>query len=243
MTVPAAPPAPEPDLRELLELMATIINHDLRNPLSAITTAAYLVESRAESERVTRPLGRIVISAERIDRMITQLVDLARLALGTGMHLDREPLDLSVVARTVVQELPPEQRARVELTGRGDGAGLWDRHRLPEVVRHLVNNACEHGDERGAITLVVDGDRDDEVELAIHNLGHIPPERLATLFTPLDASTRRRHRRELHGSTGLGLGLYLGQQIARAHGGTLAVASSPADGTRFSLVLPRLARP
>jgi phosphoserine phosphatase RsbU/P len=237
------PRATEAELRELIELMATIINHDLRNPLSAITTAAYLIESRAESERVTRPLGRIVISAERIDRMISQLVDIARLSLGTGMRVEREPLDLGVVARTVVNELPPEQRARVEITGRGDGAGLWDRHRLPEVVRHLVNNACEHGDEDTTITVIVDGDFEDEVELEIHNHGHIPPERLANLFTPLDASTRRRHRRELHGSTGLGLGLYLSQQIARAHGGTLAVSSSAADGTRFSLALPRLARP
>lgn len=227
------------DLSDVIELLATIINHDLRNPLSAITTAAHLIGSRTDSERITRPLGRIVASAERIDRMVSQLVDVARIRAGSGLRLDPEPLDLAVVAHALVGDMPEADRARIEVTARGDCAGVWDRARLPALLGHLLDNACEHGDAGRTVSVAVDGDDPDQVRVEIHNCGAIVPERLALIFGLPDAGIRRRHRRESRGHTGLGLGLYLSNEIALAHGGVLSVTSDDDDGTRFTLALPR----
>jgi two-component system sensor histidine kinase/response regulator len=99
------------------------------------------------------------------------------------------------------------------------------------VFSNLLSNAIHHGTPGTPVTVAIDGGA--QIVVAVHNQGVIPPELLPRIFDPF------RGGRTSSGSRGLGLGLFITQQIVAAHGGHIAVASSPADGTAFTVTLPR----
>ncbi len=207
-----------------------ILGHDLRNPLSAIMTAAGLMRRRSTDENVTKPSERILSSADRMARMVDQLLDFARSRLGKGLQLDKGPSDLAEVCRMVLDEHGSD---RITLEVRGDATGVWDVDRLAQLVRTLVGNALTHGRGDTKVTLDVDGTAERNVQLTIANRGTIPAELLPALFEPRDGKR--------DGSKALGLGLYICRQIALEHRGSLDVASGEELGTRFTLTLPRKA--
>ncbi|HVV82053.1 MAG TPA: ATP-binding protein [Kofleriaceae bacterium] len=221
------------------EMFVGILGHDLRNPLNAIMTAASLIELRTDAEPIRRPVSRIVASAGRMERMISQLLDFTRIRLGQGLPIANRRVDLAEVGRAIIDELHLVYRRELRWQALGDTVGSWDRDRLSQLLSNLVANACQHGTPGSAVSVVLDGTRDDAVHLVVRNEGTIPDGLLPTLFEPLQRAGERRR----DGSSGLGLGLYITQQIAAGHGGTIAVASDPADGTRFSVHLPRDGRP
>jgi signal transduction histidine kinase len=220
------------------EMFVGILGHDLRNPLSGITTAASLVLSRSDSDRVAKPVSRILSSADRMSRMIDQILDFTRVRLGRGIPLQRRKLDVGDVCRLVLDELKSDVEegndARFEVSG--DPVGDWDHDRLAQLVSNLAGNALQHR-ERGTPVLVsVDGSRQDCVSLLVENKGTIPSELVPVIFEPLRGGDS--HKRQ--GSSGLGLGLYISQQIVAAHGGSIGVESNPDEGvTRFRVELPR----
>lgn len=115
----------------------------------------------------------------------------------------------------------------------GDTQGRWDQERLAQVVSNILGNALKHGAAAEPIAVRLDGSAAGEVLLVIGNGGTIPPTLLPDLFKPFRGGDRQPGQSE-----GLGLGLYIAQQIARAHGGSIQVQS--ADGqTRFEIRLPR----
>jgi signal transduction histidine kinase len=128
----------------------------------------------------------------------------------------------------------PDRSLQVDV--HGDMLGVWDRDRVYQLLSNLVGNAVHHGAPRTPITVrMVGGATDIEIEVA--NLGTpIPAAAVPFIFDAF------RRGREDHPSRtgGLGLGLYIAQQIARSHGGAIAVTSSDGDGTRFRVRLPRL---
>ena len=102
------------------------------------------------------------------------------------------------------------------------------------MVSNLVGNALEHGDPARAITVRLGG-RGDSVQLTVHSFGPvIPPEVLPSIFDPYRRSAVRSER-----SKGLGLGLYITQQIVLAHGGSITCSSTEEQGTTFTVILPR----
>jgi signal transduction histidine kinase/CheY-like chemotaxis protein len=217
------------------EMFVGILGHDLRNPLSAITTGASVVLHRAESDRVTRPISRILSSADRMSRMIDQILDFTRIRLGRGIPLRCKPVDLAEVCRAVLDELKGDVEDGAQLEVRGDPVGTWDEDRLSQLASNLAGNALQHRRRGTPIALTIDGTGADRVTLAVQNQGAVPPEILPVLFEPMRGS--ETWKRE--GSSGLGLGLYISQQIAEAHGGSIRVASEPESGTRFTVDLPR----
>jgi PAS domain S-box-containing protein len=226
------------ELRETVrfnELFTGVLGHDLRNPLGAIMTAAQLALSRGTSDKVAKPLSRILSSSARMGRMIEQLLDFTRVRMGGGLPMTPSPMDLSSVVRQAIDELEdanPEWTLTFEHTG--GTVGTWDADRLAQVFSNLVANAVQHGDPAGGVRVRVDGSFADRVRIDVHNLGAIPASELPNLFEPLTGGRRSRA-----GSRGLGLGLYITREIVRSHGGTIAVTSSEADGTRFVVDLPR----
>jgi PAS domain S-box-containing protein len=221
------------------ELFVGILGHDLRNPLSAITTAANLLETRADSDKIAKPASRIVASADRMERMISQLLDFTRIRLGRGLPLDRARVNLGEIARTIIEETEPVHRREIKLEKSGDLAGMWDRDRLSQLLSNLAANACQHGGQGSPILISVDGSQREVVQLEVKNSGAIPQHLLPVVFEPLRHSGERHEKRE--GSSGLGLGLYITRQIALAHGGAVRVESTEARGTRFVVELPRYA--
>lgn len=217
-----------------------ILGHDLRGPLSAIVTGAtLLIEIETQAGKSVSIPARMLTSANRMSRMIDDLLDLTRTRFGDSIPVVPAPIDLYPVCQQVVAELegrrPPDS---LRLRRSGDLRGEWDADRLAQLLSNLVRNAIEHGPTDGPVDVVAVG-QDDEISLAVHNGGPpIPQEIMASIFEPMVRHTQGAHTRQ-----GLGLGLYIARQIALAHGGSLDVTSTAAAGTIFELRLPRRKQP
>ena len=225
------------EIAEFREQLIGIVGHDLRDPLNSIMmTAQMLVLREGLGEIETKAARRIASGAARAARLIDQLLDLTRSRLGGGISIDRQPLDLGLVVKQVIGELEishPDRPIRVE--AEGDLAGTWDRDRIAQLIGNLMGNALQHGMPGTPIDLGLDGSGG-EVVVAVRNCGTpIPPETLPFIFEAF-----RRGRKE-HPSrkSGLGLGLFIAQQIAHSHDGSIEVSSSETEGTTFRLRLPR----
>jgi signal transduction histidine kinase len=167
--------------------------------------------------------------------ILDELFDLARARLGGGIPLTLQPVDLAAIAHKTVAEVNATQpQRRIELRSDGDVHGHWDAGRLERVFANLIGNAVAHGTEE-PIGVQLRGEPH-EVSVSVHNGGHVPPEVLPNLFEPFHARKGMRPRGQ-----GLGLGLYIAQQIILAHGGAIEVQSTPAEGTTFRFGLPRTA--
>jgi len=217
------------------ELFVGILGHDLRNPLSAILTGARLLLRRSEDERITKPISRIVSSSERMARMIDQLLDFTRSRIGGGLPLTPTPTHLAALCRRIAEELEEGVPApRITVAAKGDDAGTWDPDRLAQVVSNLAGNALQHGGG-GPVALSIDGTAPAIVSLTVTSVSALTEETRATMFDPF---RRGAASTQVHGS-GLGLGLYITEQIVTTHGGSIRVDSSPGRGTSFIVELPR----
>jgi PAS domain S-box-containing protein len=216
------------------EMFVGILGHDLRNPLSAITTAASLLARRAETDKVSRPAARILSSAGRMARMIDQLLDFTRIRLGQGLPLSRSENDLAEVCRMAIDELD-EVAEGVDLRARGNTVGSWDGDRLMQLVSNLIGNALAHGERTAPVEVIVDGHAAKEVVLEVKNAGAIALAVLPVIFEPFRSGKDRKEDQ----SSGLGLGLYITQKIVLAHTGSIEVRSTPEEGTCFTVRLPR----
>jgi signal transduction histidine kinase len=217
------------------EMFVGILSHDLRNPLGAILGGAQLLALDQADPKSSRILALVVSSGERMGRMIEQLLDFTRARLGEGIPLERGDVDLAQLARSVVQEgRAASADCSLRLAAHGDCTGAWDRDRLSQILSNLVGNAVQHGKSASSIDVVVDGQDSEQVTFSVRNEGIIPPDLVPVIFNPFRGTLQKRGK-----SKGLGLGLYVARQIALAHGGDLAVVSSAATGTCFTLSLPR----
>lgn len=215
-----------------------ILGHDLRNPLQAISgNAALLLRYGGMTEPQRKAVNRISISADRMARMISDILDFTRTRLGGGYALQRTWMNVHEVLKQVVEELEvahPERR--FELSVSGNGWGEWDADRIAQATSNLVGNAVQYSPQESAVRVVA-RDEGDGVRLEVHNLGTpIPAERLPHIFDPF---VRGRDGSRASARTGLGLGLYITHEIVKAHGGVVQVRSTEAEGTCFWLRLPR----
>jgi two-component system, sensor histidine kinase and response regulator len=218
----------------LNEMLTAVLSHDLRSPLNAVLTSAVLIQRRSTEQPVKDTAARILSSGKRMSRMIEDMLDMARARLAGGIPLKREGAELGTLVDRVVGEVQaafPERRVEVYKTG--DLNGNWDGERLAQVVSNLLGNALQHG-EADAVTVNVDGTRAEVVTVTVSNSGTIPADLLPELFDPFRGSQRQTGRAE-----GLGLGLYIVQQIVVAHGGSVEVRSGENNRTTFTVSIPR----
>ncbi|HEX8702845.1 MAG TPA: ATP-binding protein [Myxococcaceae bacterium] len=223
---------------EFRERFLGIVSHDLRNPLNSISLSANMLLREEElPARSRKTAGRITQSAERMGRMISDLLDFTRGRLGGGIPLTRRPGDLRQICRPVLEELGMGgPGSPLRLSTEGDFQGEWDADRLAQLVGNLVKNALDYSPQGSPVTVSL-SDEGTWIRLEVHNHGEsIPPEVLPRLFEPF-----RRGMREGEESqhSGLGLGLFIARQITQAHGGTLEAHSTQEDGTTFRVRLPR----
>jgi signal transduction histidine kinase len=217
---------------EFRERFIGMLAHDLRQPLSTIVFANKSVARMTPvTPALTTILERELRAADRMTRMIGELLDFTRSRPETGMPIQRRTMDLADVCDAVVDEMRaghPERTFR--LNARGSSTGSWDRDRLAQVCTNLIGNAVEHSSTASAIDVDIVGDGA-HVELAVTNQGlPISPALLPEIFEPF---------RQGRSSRGVGLGLHIVQAIVRAHHGTVAVTSD-ANATVFRVTLPRL---
>jgi PAS domain S-box-containing protein len=223
------------DTLRMNELFAGVLAHDLRGPLGAIAAGANIVRSSSEDPAVQKTMTRTLSSAERMGRMINDLLDFTKLRLGGGFTIVPGRTDLRDVCQTIADEAAtPYPGWNIRLSFAGDTIGAWDHERLLQAFGNLISNAIQHGDASFGLQIDVDGSEASAVAVVIANRGTIPADLVPTLFEPFRGSSHMRN----DARRGLGLGLYITKQIALAHGGTLEVLS--AEGmTRAAMKLPR----
>jgi len=219
---------------ELREQFIAVLGHDLRNPLSSILMSAGFLLALPQEPRQQTVLERVQGSGERMSRMIDDIMDFARGRLGGGMTLIVEPVEVDALVAQVVDEVASGRPDRaVRFVPAGVGTAPLDRSRVAQMLSNLVSNAVEHG-AHGEPVQVSATAIADRVVLAVANRGEpIAPEVVAHLFEPYVRPERKGPR------PGLGLGLYIAAEIARAHGGSIRAESSVEAGTVFTVELPR----
>jgi signal transduction histidine kinase len=225
--------AAERKTAELREQFIAVLGHDLRNPLGAIIGSADMLLQRPLDGFAAQAVARIKRSGQRMSGLIEDVLDFARGRLGGGLalQLDGEK-ELEHTLRQVIAELRvsfPERVIDVDLAIRVPLR--CDRARVAQLLSNLLGNALTHGAEREPVRVRA-STSGGVFELSVANVGEpIPPAALERLFNPFFRATVRP------GQQGLGLGLYISSEIARAHGGTLTVVSDP-ESTKFTFAMP-----
>ena len=223
----------------LNEMYMAVLSHDLRNPLTAILAGAMALQRHsADPEKVQSLAHQIKNSGRRMGQMIEDLLDVTRVRQAGSMPLKLGATSLDAVVERAAQELRDGNSGHhIHVTLQGDMNGFWDSERLLQVASNLMGNALQHGEPSTGVEVVMDGATSTSVVLSVSNDGAIAEGVRAHLFNPF---RERIHRPGRH--QGLGLGLYIAQQIVWAHGGTIEAMSENAR-TTFRVQLPRVSKP
>lgn len=222
------------DRANLAEVLVGIVSHDLRNPLGVIRTSAHILGAGEQTDRQRQTLQRMHRAIDRAARMIADLLDLTQVRLGSGLQVKRGAIDLHEVISELVLDLRLAFPDRDIVHHRhGSGQCMGDSDRLAQLVSNLVGNAATYGASNEPIT-IVSLMSPSLCEVSVHNRGEpIPAELIRTIFEPL-----RRGDGAIGGEHSIGLGLFIVQAIARAHGGDASVSSTAVEGTRFTVRWP-----
>jgi sigma-B regulation protein RsbU (phosphoserine phosphatase) len=225
----------ERETAELREQFIAVLGHDLRNPLAAISAAARILQRSGalQDHKELRVLDMINATVTRMSDLIDNVLDFARGRLGGGITLSRDAnRPLEPVLEQVVDELRTAYPGRVIETRFAIREPVnCDRTRIGQLASNLVGNALTHGAPDRPVRV---GARTEDgiFELWVANAGDpIPEAAMEKLFEPFFRGDVRGSRQ------GLGLGLHIASQIAQAHGGRIAVTSTPGE-TRFVFTMP-----
>jgi signal transduction histidine kinase len=217
------------------ELFLGVVGHDLRTPLGAILNSAhYLLQANELSAEQIKATAAIQRSGMRIEKMLSDLLDVTRTRLGGTLPIEPKPMDLSRTVKHVTEEAHAfHPTRRVVFTATGDCHGTWDEPRLHQLLSNLVENAIRHGATKKPVKVEAVG-KADEVQIAVHNDGDpILQSEMRRIFEPMKQAEDGPKRAE-----GLGLGLYIARAIATAHHGAIDVESTKKRGTTFTVRLP-----
>jgi signal transduction histidine kinase len=220
------------------DVFGAVVAHDLRAPLGVILASADALIVGNDPATHATAAERIKFSALQMRRIIGDLLDFARIRLGSTLLIEPAPMDLHDVCRRVSEGIETAHPGAVfEFECKGNLKGNWDAGRLEQMLTNLAVNAVLYG-RRGSPVVLRAQDARDGVVLSIRNKGvPISAEALRAMLVPLELRSPGR-RTERRRSTGLGLGLYIARSIALAHDGTLDIESN-ASGTTVIVRLPR----
>ena len=218
-----------------MEIVSTV-SHELRSPLTSVKGYTSLLINRwdrLQDEQKQMMLEQVNHDADRVTRLISELLDISRLETGR-LRLRRQLVDFPRLAATVVEKVGleyPELDATVEFP-EGFPKVYADPDKVEQVLTNLVENACKYGSPHG---LRIEGLLGDEcVSVAVSDRGGgIPADDLPKVFTKF-------FRRSEGRPTGSGLGLWISRGLVESHGGDLTAESNVGSGTTFTFTLPLL---
>lgn len=222
---------------QFAEQMMGIVSHDLRNPLSTLRNVSDLLlrMPSVPDDRLKDLARRMRRAVDASDRLIADMLDFTAARIGKGITVALRQIDLHEVIAQAIADLAarfPERRFMHASTG--GSKCVADPGRLAQLLGNLVVNAVTYGSETEPIEVLTDT-APDLARVVVANRGvPISPDLLAKLFEPM---TRGEVSDQGHRS--VGLGLFIVSEIARAHGGSVSVGSTEAEGTRFIVKLPQ----
>ena len=217
---------------ELREQFIAVLGHDLRNPLASIQGGLRLLDRKVDAEGQGW-IAQLQGSVSRMAGLIDNVMDLARARLGAGVQLVPRDEHLEAIITHVISEFENVHRDRTIVSALDvPGKVKVDAGRVAQMVSNLLGNAISYGSIDGPIT-VASKRTETGFEISITNVGSpIPAEAMPRLFTAFHRGDVRPNQK------GLGLGLYISQEIARAHGGVIVARSSPSE-TTFTASFPQ----
>lgn len=213
-------------LRYIADFTADVA-HELKSPLTSIRGAAELLEDVAVDDPVARArfLGNIRLDVERLDRLVSRLLELGRVEAAQTLPV---MLDLEQLLRTVASRAQGEPA--MEVTVKGGPFVCARAHDLEMAVKNLVENARRFAPAGTKVRVTADV-RPDLTDIRVHDDGPgIPREHLPQVFDRFFTTNAEEN--------GTGLGLAIVRAVALGHGGKVTVASGPGEGTTFTLTLP-----
>ncbi len=216
----------------LREQFIAVLGHDLRNPVAALDAGSRLLSSEELSERGKFVLRQMGQSVARASSLIDNILDFARGRLGEGLILERnrdEPLN-PVLEQVVAEVSAIYPDRKIETSFIVDDPIYCDRQRIAQLFANLLSNAIAHG--APDLPIEVEARSDGQFTLAVRNGGDpIPDDAREKLFEPFFRGGSQRSQQ------GLGLGLFIVSEIAKAHGGSMDVTSN-SNETSFVLSIP-----
>ena len=225
--------AGEREASELREQFIAVLGHDLRNPLASISAGVRILGRDAKTEKEHQVVAMLQTTVMRMAGLIDNVLDFARGRLGGGITLDRDARrPLEPVLHQVIDELRLTSPGRqIDTQFAIDSPVDCDRGRIGQLVSNLVGNAITHGASNEPVRVRAQT-KNGIFELSVANGGEsIPEAAMARLFEPFFRGEVRQSRQ------GLGLGLHIASQIAKAHGGLLTVTST-SEETKFTFAMP-----
>ncbi len=220
-------------MEQMRNLFLGVLGHDMRNPLNSILmTASHLAVLNAGAE-VTKAASRLTQSGASMKALLDDLTDFNRTKLGFGIDIQPARIDLAGPCADEIEQLRgAHPTRRIELKVTGDLRGCWDGSRLQQLMRNLVLNALTHGAPDAGVRVDLIGQK---AEIRIDVRSADKPGSVAVsddVFEPLMRGPATNP------GSGLGLGLYIVREVARAHGGNVSLDSRDGE-TVFSVQLPR----
>ena len=215
----------------------SVASHELRTPLNTLQlqVQAFLRAARKTGdERAEQRLERLAAQTDRLGELVGTLLDVSRLS-SDRLVLEPSELDLCELVREVATrdaELARSAGCALKVELPSAAVGRWDRLRLEQVLTNLLGNAFKFGAGRPVEVKLLVADERVRLSVADQGLG-IAREDQARIFARFERAVSARS------FGGLGLGLWIVNEIVRAHGGTVEVESAPGLGARFTVELPR----
>lgn len=216
----------------LREQLIAVLGHDLRNPLGAITMAVELLKDSALSPEDKELLATLKRSSYRMTELIANIMDFARTRLGEGILINSNDVILEPILQQVIGELKLVFPQRAIITEFNIAEPVrCDSNRIAQLFSNLLANALTHGLPDTSVYIFA-SHINKTLELSVVNYGKPIPESLhRLLFAPFTREGDRPSK------NGLGLGLYISAEIARAHNATLTFTSNTSE-TRFTFHMP-----
>lgn len=213
-----------------------VLGHDLRSPLSAIVLTSELIARMAVDAPIASAAQRLIRSGQRMGELLDTLLVYNRAQMGLGFALEKAEVDLAQACREEIELLQAAMPGtRIQFASPASLRGVFDAERIREALANLVVNAQKYGAPGSEIRVELREERDG-AELVVGNEGDpIPRETIDMMFEPLRRGGVSGGESE---RTSLGLGLFIVDQIAKAHDGSIR-AESAQGTTTFRLHLPR----
>lgn len=229
---------PQKELDRLRAEWSSVVAHDLRQPLGAILLRAQMLVRSSGDAGVLKHVEPIRAAANRLNRMVGDLMDLSRLE-ANRLELARQRVDVAALVRTVAAQARLQVADRpLDVRVHGTVSDVdADPDRITQVLENLLTNAVKYGDAGTPVAMNVESDGR-EVAVSVTNIGRgLTPAEIARMF-------ERFHRTDsakLQGIQGIGLGLYITRSLVEAHGGRITVESTSEGVTTFRFTLPAMA--